>query len=160
MAGDVAYGTGKLLGWLVDRNIDPHVPVWDKSRTKDDTFSRADFIYDPKRDLYICPAGKTLKTTGTLHADNVYRYLASRHDCDACPLKPRCCPNMPARRLPRDINEAARDHTRSLSTSEAYSQSARDRKKIERLFGEAKRNLAMTRLRLSLIHISEPTRPY
>jgi transposase len=148
MAGDVAYGTGKLLGWLVDRNIDPHVPVWDKSRTKDDTFSRADFIYDPKRDLYICPAGKTLKTTGTLHADNVYRYLASRHDCDACPLKPRCCPNMPARRLPRDINEAARDHTRSLSTSEAYSQSARDRKKIERLFGEAKRNLAMTRLRL------------
>jgi transposase len=148
IAGDVAYGTGKLLGWLVDRNIDPHVPVWDKSRTKDDTFSRADFIYDPKRDLYICPAGKTLKTTGTLHADNVYRYLASRHDCDACPLKPRCCPNMPARRLPRDINEAARDHTRSLSTSEAYSQSARDRKKIERLFGEAKRNLAMTRLRL------------
>lgn len=148
MAGDVAYGTGKLLGWLVDRNIDPHVPVWDKSRTKDDTFSRADFIYDPKRDLYICPTGKTLKTTGTLHADNVYRYLASRHDCDACPLKPRCCPNMPARRLPRDINEAARDHTRSLSTSEAYSQSARDRKKIERLFGEAKRNLAMTRLRL------------
>ena len=32
--------------------------------------------------------------------------------------------------------------------SEGYSQSARDRKKIERLFGEAKRNLAMNRLRL------------
>ena len=32
--------------------------------------------------------------------------------------------------------------------TKAYNQSARDRKKIERLFGEAKRNLGMTRLRL------------
>jgi IS5 family transposase len=148
MAGDVAYGTGKLLGWLVKRGIDPHVPVWDKSRRKDDTFSRADFTYDPERDLYICPAGKTLKTTSKLPADNTYRYLASKHDCELCALKPRCCPRTPSRKVPRDINEAARDHTRSLNSSEAYNQSVRDRKKIERLFGEVKRNLAMTRLRL------------
>ncbi len=32
--------------------------------------------------------------------------------------------------------------------TEPYNRSARDRKKIERLFGEAKRNMAMTRLRL------------
>ena len=63
-------------------------------------------------------------------------------------MKPKCCPGTPSRKIPRDINEAARDHARTLSTSEAYNQSARDRKKIERLFGEAKRNLAMTRLRL------------
>jgi hypothetical protein len=31
IAEDVAYGTGKMLGWLVDRNIDPHVPVWDRT---------------------------------------------------------------------------------------------------------------------------------
>jgi transposase len=148
IAGDVAYGTGKLLGWLVGRGIDPHVPVWDKSRRKDDTFSRADFTYDPDHDLYICPEGKQLKTTGKVHADNVVRYLAGKHDCEVCPLKLRCCPRTPSRRIPRDINEAARDHVRSLTGSEAYNQSARDRKKIERLFGEAKRNLAMTRLRL------------
>ena len=46
-----------------------------------------------------------------------------------------------------DINEVARDRP-SLNGSEAYNQSARDRKKIERLFGEAKGNLAFTRLRL------------
>jgi len=63
-------------------------------------------------------------------------------------LKPKCCPRTPARKIPRDINEAARDHVRSLNGSEIYNQSARDRKKIERLFGEAKRNLGMTRLRL------------
>ena len=27
VAGDVAYGTGEMLGWLVDRDIDPHIPV-------------------------------------------------------------------------------------------------------------------------------------
>ena len=63
-------------------------------------------------------------------------------------MKPKCCPRTPSRKVPRDINEAARDHARSLNGGEAYNQSARDRKKIERLFGEAKRNLGLTRLRL------------
>ncbi len=31
VAGDVAYGTGETLGWLVARDIDPHIPVWDRS---------------------------------------------------------------------------------------------------------------------------------
>jgi hypothetical protein len=148
IAGDVAYGTGKLLGWLVERGINPHVPVWDKSHRKDDTFSREDFTYDKKRNRYTCPAGKILTTTGRLHADKTYRYLAHKDDCDACPLKPKCCPRTPSRKVPRTLNEDARDYTRSLKETDAYSQSARDRKKIERLFGEAKRNLAMTRLRL------------
>jgi hypothetical protein len=29
--------------------------------------------------------------------------------CRACPLKAKCCPNMPTRRIVRDVNEAARD---------------------------------------------------
>src|SRR5436190_2578120 len=29
LAGDTAYGVVRLLKWLVDRNITPHVPVWD-----------------------------------------------------------------------------------------------------------------------------------
>ena len=31
IAGDVAYGTGEMPGWLVAREIEPHVPVWDQS---------------------------------------------------------------------------------------------------------------------------------
>ncbi|MGH9806943.1 MAG: transposase, partial [Terriglobia bacterium] len=31
LAGDTAYGAVRLLKWLVDRKITPHVPVWDKS---------------------------------------------------------------------------------------------------------------------------------
>ena len=148
LAGDVAYGTGEMLGWLVDHDIAPHIPVWDKSERDDGTFSRGDFIYDEARDRYICPGGKTLTTTGRLHADNTYRYSARKHDCDACALKPKCCPNTPARRVPRDPNEAARDVTRALMETEAYAASRGERKKIERLFGEAKHILSMVRLRL------------
>ena len=148
LAGDVAYGTGEMLGWLVARDIDPHIPVWDKAKREDGTFSRADFTYDKQRDLYICPGGKTLKTTGSLHSDKTYRYIASKYDCDACALKPKCCPNTAARRIPRDPNEAARDHTRALMETEAYAASSGQRKKIERLFGEAKTILSMVRLRL------------
>ena len=32
LAADTAYGTGRLLRWLTDRDIAPHIPVWDKSR--------------------------------------------------------------------------------------------------------------------------------
>ena len=50
--------------------------------------------------------------------------------------------------MSRDINQEARDYTQALMETEAYSQSAADHKKIERLFGEAKLILSMTRLRL------------
>ena len=148
LAGDVAYGTGEMLGWLLDHDIAPHIPVWDKSERDDGIFSRADFIYDEARDRYICPGGKALTTTGNLHSDNTYRYRASKRDCDACALKPRCCPDTAARRVPREVNEAARDHTRALMETEAYAASRTERKKIERLFGEAKHILSMVRLRL------------
>lgn len=148
IAGDVAYGTGKLLGWLVRREIEPHVPVWDKGKRDDGSLSRDDFDFDQDDDVYVCPTGKTLKTTGTVHDGKTLLYRSSKRDCDPCSLKHKCCPRSPSRKIPRDINEAARDHARSLNGSEAYNHSARDRKKIERLFGEAKRNMAMTRLRL------------
>ena len=148
IAGDVAYGTGEMLGWLVKRKIDPHIPVWERAKRKDGTFSKGDFIYDKERDLYTCPGGKSLKTTGNLHSDNTYRYIARKRDCDACALKAKCCPNTPARRVPRSPHEEARDYTRALMETEAYSQSSGERKKIEMLFGEAKNILSMTRLRL------------
>ena len=52
------------------------------------------------------------------------------------------------RRVDRDVNQKARDYTQALMESVAYKQSQRQRKKIETLFGDVKRNLGLTRLRL------------
>ena len=87
LVADTAYGTGKFLGWLIEAGITPHIPVWDKSSRDDGTFSRADFTFDSDHNLYVCPAGKLLTTTGSVGADHVVRYRARRRDCRVCPLK-------------------------------------------------------------------------
>ncbi len=66
----------------------------------------------------------------------------------ALPWTPRCCPKSPERRVPCDVNEAARDHARALMGTEPFLQSRRQRKKIETRFGDLKWNLGLTRLRL------------
>jgi len=156
LAGDVAYGTAEMLDWLVAHRIDPHIPVWDKAKRHDGTFSREDFEYDPREDRYICPNGKNLRQyrlAGRLAKakppkDGLLRYRARKGDCEGCDLKPRCCPKEPARKVLRSIHEEARDRTRRLMESDAYAVSAGERKKIETLFGEAKSILSMDRLRL------------
>lgn len=148
VAADVAYGTGEMLGWLVEQKIEPHIPVWDKSERDDGSFGRTDFTFDEARNLYICPAGKTLTTTGRIHDGKTLYYRASRLDCGPCPFKMKCCPKSPARRLPRDVHEPARDHTRGLMETIPYRVSQAERKRIETLFGEAKSLLSMVRLRL------------
>jgi hypothetical protein len=150
LAADTAYGSGANLDWLVnDKEIAPHIPVIDKSKREDGTFSREDFTFDKERNAYTCPAGNILKTTGRLVNDGeTLLYLASTHDCKVCPLKARCTPKMPARRIPRSIYEEARDVARALSKTEAFEQSCRERKRVEMLFAHLKRILRLGRLRL------------
>jgi hypothetical protein len=63
-------------------------------------------------------------------------------------LKQKCCPNMPSRRIVRDVNEAARDVARALAKTEAFERSRRYRKRVEMLFAHLKRILRLRRLRL------------
>jgi transposase len=150
LAGDTAYGSAEMLGWLVhERGIEPHVPVFDKSKRTDGTFSREDFVYDAKGDVYVCPGGKMLTCKGTVvNNGTTLLYRAGKHDCDACRLKPRCCPNEPARKVPRSVHEGARDLARGIAKTEAYRTSRRQRKKVEMLFAHLKRILRLDRLRL------------
>lgn len=150
LAGDTAYGTADMLGWLVyEHGIEPHIPVFDKSRRTDGTFSRSDFIYDAESDIYICPAGKTLGTTGKLVNDGAtLLYRARGRDCGACPRKPECSPREPARKIPRSMYEGARDMARDIAETEAYETSRKNRKKVEMLFAHLKRILKLGRLRL------------
>jgi transposase len=149
LAADTAYGSAPMLNWLVEeKGIAPHIPVIDKSAREDGSFSRADFRYDADNDVYICPANKALRTSGTIVNDEQRVYRGATADCKSCLLKPRCCPKEPARKIPRSIYEAARDVARSLFGTEAYAQSRRDRKKVEMQFAHLKRILRLNRLRL------------
>jgi transposase len=150
LLGDSAYGSAEMLGWLVDQQrIEPHVTLFDRSARSDGTFSREEFTYDAEHDIYICPGGKSLSTTGTLVNDGAtILYRASKHDCQSCTLKSRCCPTTPARKVPRSIHEGARDLARQIATSWQGRLSRRLRKKVEMLFAHLKRILKLDRLRL------------
>jgi transposase len=157
LAADTGYGSAEMLAWLVhERDIHPHIPVFDKSVRRDGTFERADFRYDIERDVYTCPAGEELRrywhegraAKGELPADGLHRYRARKAACDACDLRPRCCPNGPQRKILRSIHEGARDLARDIATTDAYVTSRRQRKKVEMLFAHLKRILKLDRLRL------------
>ena len=107
-----------------------------------------ELVADEERNVYFCPAGKVLTTTGHIGPDHALRYQASLPDCRACVLKPKCCPKMPSRRIVRDVNEDARDIARALAKTEAFARSRRDRKRVEMLFAHLKRILRLGRLRL------------
>jgi len=154
---DTNYGSAAMLGWLVEeKKIEPHVPVWDKSRRADGTFEASDFIWDEQANECRCPDGKALRAlrrpfkiarTG-ITKENTIRYRASQFDCRTCPLKPQCCPNMRSRQITRSVHERARVEARRIAATEEYRQSRKDRKKVEILFAHLKRILRLDKLQL------------
>ena len=147
LAADTAYGAVRLLKWLEDRKITPHVPVWDKSARPDGTFSRNGFAFDRERNVYVCPGGAELTSTGTIDQGHIVYYKASKNDCSTCRLKVKCTTSV-ARKVTRDVNEDVRDRVRALANTEAFHQSRRERKKVEMRFAHMKRILKLDRLRL------------
>src|SRR5947208_9601407 len=140
LIGDTNYGTAAILGWMVDeKHIEPHVPVWDMTQRNDETLSSSDFQWDEQADEYRCPEGHLLRSqwrafkklrTHVTKADTIV-YRSSKGDCANCPMKARCCPNTPTRKIARSVHESARDIARDIAKTDAYRQSRKDRKKVE-----------------------------
>jgi len=157
LVGDTNYGSAAMLGWLVDeKQIEPHVPVFDKTERTDGTFSRSDFKWNEETDEYRCPEGHALRNNWrpfksprdrVTKADTII-YRSSQSDCAACPQKERCCPNTEFRKITRSVHEDARDVARKIYFTPEYQESRRERKKVEMLFAHLKRILKVDRLRL------------
>jgi hypothetical protein len=157
LIGDMAYGTAELIAWMVnDKAIEPHVPLWDKTQRTDDTLSSSDFHWDEERNEYRCPQGYPLRSEWRPFKNprthitkvNTIIYRSRQSDCASCPLKLRCCPHTPIRKIRRSIHEPARDVARAVAQTRLYKQSRKDRKKVEMLFAHLKRILKLDRLRL------------
>ena len=150
LAGDTAYGAAPMLNWLVEeKQIAPHIPVFDRSKREDGTFSRRDFRYDEVTDVYNCPAEKTLSTSGTLvNGGTTLLYLASTRDCDPVHTQAQCCPkgpvsqNTPQHHEPPEILRGRSPAPRPSSNRGATARS------IEMRFAHLKRILRLGRLRL------------
>lgn len=100
LIGDTAYGTAPMLAWMLEeKDIEPHVPVWDKTERKDDSFSISDFHWDKDAEEYRCPAGKALRSEWCAFKNlrshvtkaNTINFRSSQTDCAMCPMKAKCC---------------------------------------------------------------------
>ena len=139
LAADTAYGSGANLNWLVqDKKIAPHIPVIDKSRREDGTFSRGDFTSTNSATCTRVPlarpsrrpagwstmgrhfsSGQVLNafpiTARSLDCRRTPRRhgMASMRDCRSCLLKAQCCPKAPFRRA--SVLASARATSRASS---------------------------------------------
>lgn len=157
LVGDTNYGSAAMLTWLVDeKQIEPHVPVCDKTERQDGTLSSSEFEWNAQANEYRCPKGKALRPnwrpfknprTHITKADTII-YRSSQRDCATCPTKNQCCPNTSFRKIARSIHEDARDVARQIGMTTAYERSSKERKKVEMLFAHLKRILKLDKLRL------------
>ena len=76
------------------------------------------------------------------------RIPALNTTADACMLKPKCCPNMPARKIARSVREAARERPVRSPRPRSMLFRVTNEKKVEMLFAHLKRILRHGRLRL------------
>jgi hypothetical protein len=107
-------------------------------------FTRADFL-DPQANLFVCPAGKQLRSTGLVREGGTMPYWASTKDCRACALKPRCTKEQSGSSRATCSKPT---HVRALKGTGAFERSAREPRKVEMAFAHLKRNLGFRRLRL------------
>lgn len=58
LAADTAYGSAGNLAWLMERGIEPHIPIFDRTSQTNGVFTRNDLTFDRERNVFICRAAK------------------------------------------------------------------------------------------------------
>jgi transposase len=83
----------ELIGSLTDRRALTEAKL--RRRGVAPEFFPSAFTYDGEQNHYTCPAGKRLRYEGReqQNGNTRYRYRAVPADCQACPLRPQCCPD-------------------------------------------------------------------
>jgi transposase len=154
VTGDGKYGTAENITAIEQANIRAFVGLH-RSGGRPNIFGREDFTYDPKEDIYLCPAGELLRPLGKKDGEKedregkVTTYRAKASSCRACELRARCTSNKLGRTLRRGPFEGYLDRVRNYAGTHSYQKALRKRKVwIEPLFAEAKDWHGLRRFRL------------
>ena len=98
VTADAKYGTAENVAAVEQANIRAFVALH-RSGGKPNIFGREDFTYDPKEDVYVCPAGELLRPLGKKkdgeedREGKVTTYRARASSCKRCELRARCTSN-------------------------------------------------------------------
>jgi transposase len=121
---------------------DSHMEVEEQGATARGEYDRSKFHYRERSDSYRCPAGQTLRKTGTVevHGRPRDRYENARA-CPGCPHRARCARGS-HRRVFRDQNEEVRERMRTkLHGKRAHQRYNKRAHAAESPYGNVKWNL-------------------
>jgi len=155
LGADKAYGSGEFLAWLLERSIQPYIPVIDRRHQTHRRFTRDQFQYDPVENVFRCPQGQALRYRGMDRQAQGHLYQTVESQCRGCPVRKHCTGGS-TRRIFVHWHEPARQMARELAQTPAYACSKRERNKIEAPFSELKLRVGLRRVRLRrLWNVSE-----
>lgn len=140
---DRGYFSGLEIKACTESGITPLVPKPMTSNAQaEGRFSKADFIYIPKDDVYQCPAGQQAiyRMTTVEKGLTLHRYWTSA--CPKCPQKARCTPS-DYRRITRWEHEAVLDAMQRRLDRLPQAMTIR-RRTIEHVFGTLKQWMGST----------------
>ena len=148
---DKGYGTGKIYEELTKMGIHAYIPYRYKESKEEGMFSKKDFEYDKKNDLFICPAGKELTSNKKPRKDNCFKYKAKKTYCNNdCKFRKKCMgESTSAKELSRSIFQKHVDFQLMKKSTKEWKRLLRKRKSlIEGLFGDAKCNHGLSRAKM------------
>jgi transposase len=142
---DAGYSNVKDLEKTVEKSIEVIVPNQKQAahKSKEEPFSKEQFIFDEEKNIYMCPEEKELKKIGHDKTNKEYKYqISNRSDCLNCKNYGICTTDKNGRSIKRSEFEKTKEDLAKLYLTEKGQAVYKKRKtKVELPFGHIKRNL-------------------
>ena len=139
---DAGCQKGTAIINLDKKGFDIYTPPYGSQ--KKNPFAKINFEYDEQQDVYICPENKTLRNVGMTFnkkrnsTDIIYK--AELSDCRTCPKWGMCAKNSKARRIQALPSDKIMNRIKMKMQTEMGKDIYRNRKKVEKAFGDIKEN--------------------
>jgi hypothetical protein len=145
---DTRYGMIANYVSLDQAGIAAFIPPHERTNGVNGFWGKDHFRYVPEQDIYLCPAGRTMKRFTTWSGTKRFAYRCEPGTCQACHLNKRCTPGN-SRSVTRFVDQRLVEEARARIENPVGKELMRQRKtRIEGIFALGKELHGLRRTRL------------
>jgi transposase len=146
---DTRYGMIANYVSLDQAGIAAFIPPHERTNGVNGFWGKDHFRYVPEQDIYLCPAGRTMKRFATWSGTKRFAYRCEPGTCQACYLNKRCTPYGNSRSVTRFVDQRLVEEARGRIENPVGKALMRQRKtRIESIFALGKELHGLRRTRL------------
>jgi transposase len=146
---DTRYGTLENYVSLAQAGIAAFIPPHERTNGVNGFWGKDHFRYVPEQDIYICPAGKTMKHLRAWPYKKRVIYRCEPGICQSCQLNKECTPKGNLRTVTRFLDQRLIEEAQARIGNPAGKELMRQRKiRIEGIFALGKELHGLRRTRL------------